>query len=172
MSILNRILTLYGQVQKYLGIAMIIREARAEDAEALVPLMADLGYDSSLGDLRACVEVYAGEPRAWAYVVEIEGKLAATASYHYMPYFHRRGGLLRITAIVVGAQFRRRGIGRILLGKADELAIASGCDKIELTSGGHRAHEAHRFYESMGFIRYDGIRYLRDAQQGATFRRK
>lgn len=142
---------------------MILREATAGDAVDLVPVVAELGYSSSADDLLECLERYAITDGSWAYVVEVSGALVGLAAYHMTPYFHRRGGSLRVTALVVRKKFRRCGVGKRLLENATELALQNGCDKIELTSGAHRASEAHRFYDRMGFQEYDGVRYLRDA---------
>jgi GNAT superfamily N-acetyltransferase len=46
---------------------------------------------------------------------------------------------------------------------ASKLAVERGCDKLELTTGSHRSDEAHRFYESCGFTKYDGVRYVMKA---------
>lgn len=142
---------------------MIVREATTADAAHLVPLVAELGYRGSVDELVGCLERYAVTDGSWAHVVELEGTLIGAAAYHITPYFHRPGGSLRVTALVVSEKFRRRGVGKRLLENATDLALKNGCDKIELTSGGHRANEAHRFYDRMGFQRYDGIRYLRDS---------
>lgn len=140
---------------------MIVREATADDAAHLAPLVAELGYRTSANDLLGCIEKYAATEGSWAYVVEVEGRLIGAAAYHMTPYFHRRGGSLRVTALVVSEKFRRRGVGKRLLKKATELALQNGCDKTELTTGAHRAGEAHRFYDRVGFQTYAGIRYLR-----------
>lgn len=62
----------------------------------------------------------------------------------------------------VDSNFKRKGLGKILMDKAVILAKENSCDKIELTTSGHRSNEAHLFYESLGYKKYDGIRYLKD----------
>ncbi len=141
---------------------MIVREATTDDATHLVPLVIELGYRTCANDLLGSLKRYAATDGSWAYVVEVDGALIGAAAYHITPYFHRRGGSLRVTALVVSKNFRRRGVGKWLLEKAVELALQNECDKIEVTSGAHRAREAHSFYDRMGFQRYEGVRYLRD----------
>ena len=55
-----------------------------------------------------------------------------------------------IENIITASEYRRRGIGRKLLGAVVEYARSRGCYKVTLQSGIKRA-EAHQFYESVGF---------------------
>ena len=52
--------------------------------------------------------------------------------------------------VVVDEQYRRRGIGRLLMNYAVGKAKETGCHKIGLSSDTSRK-EAHKFYRSMGF---------------------
>jgi GNAT superfamily N-acetyltransferase len=61
-----------------------------------------------------------------------------------------RTPVVRITALVVNHQARRRGIGRLLIDHALRWAEQRGSELVELTSGLDRA-EAHAFYRDLGF---------------------
>ena len=55
-----------------------------------------------------------------------------------------------IGGIVVAAACRGGGVGRSLMVSAEKWAADSGYDRINLSSGAHR-HEAHAFYERIGY---------------------
>ena len=57
---------------------------------------------------------------------------------------------MRVTALVVDCRARRRGIGKLLMDRAESLASTAGCEIVELTSAATRA-EAHAFYRSIGY---------------------
>ena len=52
--------------------------------------------------------------------------------------------------LVVDGQYRRQGIGRLLVEYALTQAREAGCYKVQLLSSNTR-HEAHRFYRAVGF---------------------
>ena len=67
-----------------------------------------------------------------------------------MPLLERDDPIARVTALVVDESVRGLGIGRALLGRLEERARASGCDRIDLTSRYDR-EEAAAFYRRMAF---------------------
>ena len=69
---------------------------------------------------------------------------------HSFATLHRPGRLGRITALVVAASARGRGIGSELLGTAERHLLASGCTRLEVTSAEQR-HDAHAFYATRGY---------------------
>ena len=140
----------------------MIRTVKTKDVGNLVILMNQLGYQSSISELLECINNYNKDKNSWSYVIEFESRIIACASYHLIPYFHRKGGLIRITSLVVDSKSKRKGCGKQLMDKAIVLAETNGCDRIELTTGGHRSGEAHLFYEALGYKTYNGVRYLKD----------
>ena len=71
-------------------------------------------------------------------------------SFHVLDLLYGSGRLGRITAIVVTETMRGKGIGKLLVEKAEALAQEAKCNVIELTTNVKRV-EAHKFYESLGF---------------------
>ena len=57
---------------------------------------------------------------------------------------------MRITALVVDRDARQRGVGRLLMEHAERMAVAEGCEFVELTSAADRA-DAHAFYRGIGY---------------------
>ncbi len=78
---------------------------------------------------------------------------------HSFPALHAAAPVCYITALVVAAAARGRGIGRRMLDAADAWARERGCRRIVVTSAEHRA-DAHTFYERSGF-EHTGRRFVR-----------
>jgi len=66
---------------------------------------------------------------------------------------------VQLTALVVRADMRGRGVGRTLVAAVERWAAARGADRLVLTTALHRA-EAPAFYERLGF-EHTGRRYAR-----------
>lgn len=60
--------------------------------------------------------------------------------------------ICRITALTVGTDNPRCGIGRQLLDEAMQRARRAGCVRVELTTALHRA-DAHAFHRARGFAK-------------------
>ena len=127
-----------------------LRAPEAEDAPALVPLLAELGYAVPEATVRANIRALANGPADKAWVAEDASGILGLVSVHLTPLFHAAGYLGRITSLVVRSDTRGNGVGSLLMQKAQEFCWTSGCERIELTSGDHRG-QAHRFYEQLGF---------------------
>jgi GNAT superfamily N-acetyltransferase len=56
----------------------------------------------------------------------------------------------RITALVVDARMRGRGVGRTLVAAAERTLLNAGCGLLEITSN-VRLVEAHAFYAHLGY---------------------
>jgi GNAT superfamily N-acetyltransferase len=81
-----------------------------------------------------------------------DGTLAGAVTLHQMIVLHRLRPVGRITALVVDAPDRGRGIGRALVAAAEAALARSGCGLLEITSN-VRLAEAHAFYEHLGYER-------------------
>lgn len=84
-------------------------------------------------------------------VAELSGVIIGTMQ---ITFIHRLAGQGRadclIESVRVDSEYRNRGYGAHMMRWAIDMAKSSGCRKIELTSD-LRRHDAHRFYESLGF---------------------
>ena len=130
--------------------AIIIRQATIDDIPALVGLTAELGYPDSEEEIRKRFEIVTSSPDHKIFVAEKFEKVIGLMSFHALDLLYGEGKLGRITALVVTESERGKGIGKLLVAKAEELARESNCKRIELTSNNRRT-EAHKFYESQGF---------------------
>ena len=129
---------------------IVIRRAALEDAAALAELMTALGYPSSPEQMQRRIATHAQSTLSAVFVAVSAVRVVGLISFYCLPAFHADDHLGRITSLVVDTMHRRRGIGQQLMAAAEEFGRASGCARIEVTSGDHRA-DAHAFYERLGY---------------------
>ena len=142
---------------------MIIREATIEDAFAICNIScADLGYDCSCEFVSTRISNL-DKGREKVFVAEVNGIVAGYihAEKYQTLYFEP---MINIQGLAVSSEFRRRGIGRMLLKRAEHWANEVGIHKIRLNSGASRK-EAHSFYRAMGYSNEKGqIRFIKDIE--------
>jgi GNAT superfamily N-acetyltransferase len=126
-----------------------VRAVRRDDTEAIAELLGELGYAMSVEVAAERLARLQADPASWLWVGSEGERLVGLVGLHVMPLVER-GPFARITALVVAEDRRRRGIGRALIARATEQAIAEGCERIELTSADRRT-DAHAFYRDLGF---------------------
>jgi GNAT superfamily N-acetyltransferase len=145
-----------------------IRFARASDVPELVRLFGELGYEIPPDVLAERLAAFdsAGEKALVAADDSSSGRLVGVATLHATPVLHRAGPVGRVTALVVDASLRGRGIGRALMEAAEQWAAAQGCVLIEVTSNQRRV-DAHNFYERLGYER-TSFRFARAPRAGSA----
>jgi GNAT superfamily N-acetyltransferase len=138
---------------------MELREARADDAEALVGLIAQLGFavDSAGVADRLARLAKLGEP---VLVAKRDGHLVGMLDWHVMATIHRPRPVGRIVALVVDDRARGCGVGTALVREAERRMLAAGCEKMEVTSN-LVLKRAHQFYERSGLER-SSYRFAKD----------
>lgn len=140
---------------------MIIREATIEDAFAICNIScADLGYDCSCEFVSTRISNL-DKGREKVFVAEVNEIVAGYihAEKYQTLYFEP---MINILGLAVSSEFRRRGIGRMLLKRAERWANEVGIHKIRLNSGASRK-ETHSFYRAMGYNNEKGqIRFIKD----------
>lgn len=125
----------------------VIREAVPGDVETLAALMGELGYPTSLGDMRARLARIFEHPAYHTLVAERDGLVVGMVGLEIGHYYEMDGGYARISALVVESSHRRLGVGDALIQAAESEAKRAGAGHIFLNSGTGRP-EAHAFYES------------------------
>jgi GNAT superfamily N-acetyltransferase len=122
-----------------------IRAVRVDDAPMVAELLRELGYPSAPAEVAQRIAAL-GDGDA---VLVTDGGLVAL---HRVPRLAEGGAFARITALVVGSQRRRDGVGRALISAAEVLARRWGCDLLEVSSGRRPDRgPAHAFYRAVGF---------------------
>ena len=128
---------------------MNIRAARQDDATALVPLLAELGYPAVEEAVTTLLRSVTADG-ARVIVVEVDGSVRGFAVVHRMLTLHRAAPVAYLSALVVGGGSRGLGLGRALVAAVSAIGAEWGCGTLELTSNDRRV-EAHQFYASLGF---------------------
>jgi len=127
-----------------------IRRITSSDVPSAAALLAELGYPTTEADLGERLKAIATNPDDAVLVAAEDGNILGLVSVHSFEMIHRPGRLGRVTALVVAAAARGRGVGAELLGAAEAHLRAKGCVKLEVTSGEQRS-SAHDFYAANGY---------------------
>lgn len=147
--------------------AVVIRDATLDDAPALAPLLAVLGYPADPTSIRVRLErLLAGGPVDRVLVADLGGILQGFAALHGTPTLHRPGVVGRVTGLAVSGARHGRGVGRLLVEAAEAHFRALGAQRMEITSG--PAHEpAHDFYRHLGY-EDQGVRFAKSLGRQAS----
>lgn len=145
---------------------VIIREAREADVEALTRLMNELGYVTSLEDMKLRFAKISSHPFHDTLVAERGDKVVGMVGMEVGHQYGKNEDHARIDVLVVDARHRNRGIGRALAEAAENRARRWGVRSMVLDSSVERA-EAHRFYASLGY-EATGYRFSRSLESLAA----
>ena len=137
-----------------------IRLAEERDVARIVELYRELTITDSqvehsrkptLTDYQLVFAEIRSDPRQKLFVVEIDGEVVGTIELLIIPNLSHNGTPFAfLENLIVTEKHRKKGLGRMLLEHAAELARKSGCHMVELCSDVRRK-EAHKLYGSMGF---------------------
>lgn len=130
--------------------AIRIRRAGPDDAAAVAGLLNELGYPVSADFMRSQLERLGQSPDDYVLVAETGSGVCGLVKLHVMLTLHEERCLGRLTALVVTASGRGRGIGRALVVEAKRIARQRNCSRLEVTSAEHRV-DTHEFYRKVGF---------------------
>jgi GNAT superfamily N-acetyltransferase len=129
---------------------LAIRDVRPTDAAAIAELLAELGYPAEAAQVERRLERIADDQSSRLFVADVDGEIAGLSGLHVLPLVERDEVGCMLTAMVVGAKHRRKGVGAELVAAVERDARSRGCSRLVLSSADRRA-DAHAFYESLGF---------------------
>ena len=142
---------------------MIIRPIAPADAPALSRLVTQLGYPAPAEVLPERVEklsASAGDGDSMAVVAEDpNGNVVGLITTRLFWSLHSEAPLAWVIILVVLDSARGKGVGSLLLNRAEEWAMKKGAQKISLASGVHRL-DTHKYYDNRGYER-SGIRFTK-----------
>ena len=99
---------------------------------------------------RARFADYLARPDAVALVAEIGGSVVGFCSLEFRDRLHFDSEQAWIPDLIVTDRMRSRGVGAVLLARAEQIARDRGCWGMTLESASWR-ERAHAFYERVGF---------------------
>lgn len=131
---------------------LIIRSARASDADRVAELSGTLGYPVDCEVMRERLVRFLALDAHSIAVAEIRGQVVGwihAAEQELLEY----GSRCEILGLVVGEGQRGSGVGRRLVEAIEQWARSRGLDQIFVRSNIVRP-ESHPFYERIGYERY------------------
>lgn len=130
-----------------------IRAAHITDAPAVTTLMHHLGYEATESDIQSRFEHILQHPDYRTLIsVDQEGTITGMIGLIKNYYYEHNGCYIRIAALVVKQEFRRLGIGKLLMEEAEQWAVQTGANALLLNSGNREERiAAHAFYQNLGY---------------------
>ena len=136
---------------------LAMREATKADLAAILALL----VDDDLGKLRedpadpVYLEAFTAirhDPNQRFIVATIGDRIAGCFQLTFIPGLSRRGSWrAQIESVRVERPLQGQGIGKKMMLHAIEIARERGCNLVQLTTDKRRG-DAHRFYETLGFV--------------------
>ena len=130
---------------------MNIRKATLDDYEVIISLMDQLDYPGTDPFIKQRISQLLDHPDHKLLVYELDGKVVACISIHYIPQLALKGDFAIISYLSVDNSVRSNGIGREIEEYCTQLAMERNCDRIQVHCN-IRREQAHRFYERQGFV--------------------
>lgn len=140
---------------------MLIREAVEADLGEVQRLLITMDGDNEVEASRA-LEIW-NRMKQYPYykvlVVEEDQRLIATCSLIILDNLGHQGAKLAVVeSVIVEQNYRRNGVGQMMMNHVMELAQKEGCYKLMLSSNKKRIM-AHKFYQKLGFKQH-GISFI------------
>ncbi|MBC3767143.1 GNAT family N-acetyltransferase [Neptunicella marina] len=135
-----------------------IKKAEPGHASEALKLLSQLGYDSTLEDLKRVLAQT--DRRDEIYIAKRSDKVVGLMSVIYFDYFPSQEKICRITAIVVDQNSRGAGVGSQLIDFAKGLSKKRLCSKLEVTTSLAR-QATQQYYEKIGFTK-TSYRYVQE----------
>ena len=129
---------------------LLVRNAAGSDAGVIATLLTELGYPASTDFAAERLAFFDADLSSRLQVADAAGEVVGLVATHVVPRLDGELLSCRIVDVVVAPDYRRRGVGRALLGAAEEEARQRGARRLDLSSGDWRP-DAHAFYERLGF---------------------
>ncbi len=129
---------------------LCVRRADSNDGAAISILADQLGYPNSLNEMQKRLQAILINPDQTIFVVDFAQKKTAGYIHAIKLVLLEVEPLVEVGGLVIDQQFRRLGLGKLLLIAAEGWAKEIGCKQIRLHSNIVRT-EAHLFYTDMGY---------------------
>jgi len=137
-----------------------IRPFARADLPAVAALLGELGYPTTLDQMRARIDKIARHPDHATFVAVADGRVVGLTGAYVTPSYEHDEVTGRMTAVVVSATIRGRGIGARLVAAAETWVRERGATLMMLTSHSRR-DGAHAFYRHLGYAE-TGKRFVRE----------
>lgn len=138
---------------------IIFREAKREDLERIVQLLADDMLGTGREDMsiplhqayEQAFDAISKDKHNELIVAEWDEKVVGVCQLTYIPYLTYRGSWRAIIeGVRIASEYREKGLGEALIKEAIIRAKAKGVRIVQLTTDKQRSQAKH-FYEKIGF---------------------
>ena len=127
-----------------------IREAKAEDQNEVARLIEQLEEAPVHREaFNAVYQENLNNPQIVYQIALTEGKICGFVSVHIQKLLHHTAPIAEIQELVVDEKCRGQGVGKLLFGKAKEIAAKAGCPQLECACNQRRT-ASHAFYKKQG----------------------
>ncbi len=137
-----------------------IRPFAEADLPAVAALLGELGYPTTLDQMRQRIDRIARHPDHATFVAVADGRVVGLTGAYVTPSYEHDAPTGRLTAVVVSGTVQGLGIGRQLIAAAEDWVRARGAHVMMLNSH-NRRDGAHAFYRRLGYAE-TGKRFVRD----------
>jgi GNAT superfamily N-acetyltransferase len=130
--------------------SIVVRTADLSDVQAIAALSTQLGYPSSPAQIGPRLENISKDEDHGLFVAEMSDGPAIGFVHVYVGLQVVSDSEATIGELVVDKDYRSRGIGRLLMQRAEEWARKKECSALRVNSNVVR-NEAKVFYDRLGF---------------------
>ncbi|HEY1765910.1 MAG TPA: GNAT family N-acetyltransferase [Opitutaceae bacterium] len=130
-----------------------VRAATCEDAGPIAALSAELGYPVELATLRGRLGRILERGDQRLVVAELPGGEVCGWMQAHSCESVETGLRVEIVGLVVSPGVRRRGVGRVLVARAETWASEISAETVVVRSNSKRV-ESHSFYPALGFMNW------------------
>lgn len=129
-----------------------IRDYFHSDLESLAMLTTELGYPTTVSEMKARLVEISKNPNCRTIVAEHDSKIVGYMGLLKSTSWEQNDFFIRIQALVVKSEFRKYGIGKSLISFAESWGREIGARLIALNCGIREERDsAHKFYAKIGF---------------------
>jgi len=134
--------------------SVVIREIESKDYLPVAAIWRDvLGMQGATDEnVTQTYEKMKGDSRYRTFVADMNGTVVGFSTTVEVMAIDYPNGYIKMNGLAVLPEYQRRGIGKALMERVEELAKERGASAVGLASGFWRTG-AHKFYESLGYMK-------------------
>lgn len=129
---------------------VVVRPVTIADVPRLAELCGQLGYASTIQDIEQRLRLIQPDEKAIVFVAEQPGGQVVGWVHVFVHRTIEVDPSAEIGGLVVDESCRSKGVGRLLMERAERWAREKGCLAVTLRSNVIR-ERAHAFYENLGY---------------------
>lgn len=135
-----------------MDISIECRPATAADITALSNLMVELGYPTTTVEMQQRMGAIFTQPDYHTWVAVHNNVVCGMIGFLKIYYWEQNGFYTKIQSLVVKDDYRRHGVGALLIQSCEEWSRQQKAVLMALNCGNKEERAAaHRFYPRMGF---------------------